>query len=205
MVAPCDLASLSSLQRLMFNRDALSTAYWLLIDGICPGWLVPGNMGVHTFVKTALPPSIPHHTDLAAPWVSKGMPCHRTFALTASSFHLLLPLSTYFLAEVLGSLPPFMSLFKYYLLRQNFSDHSLLGDGTCPNASSLSHSTFPHNTYHHLHKLYKCICLFMSWSLHLNVTTTRGRGNVQLFSIAKFYPQGLEWWLVCRKPSTNTC
>lgn len=103
MVAPCDLASLSSLQRLMFNRDALSTAYWLLIDGICPGWLVPANMGVHTFVKTALPPSIPHHTDLAAPWVSKGIPCHRTFALTASSFYLLLPPSTYcFLLPLLG-------------------------------------------------------------------------------------------------------
>lgn len=149
MVALCDLASLSSLQRLMFNRDALSTAYWLLIDGICPGWLVPGNMGGYTLLwKLHCLHLFP--TTLILLLLGSPKAC-----LATGPLHLLLPPSTYFLAEVLGSLPPFMFLFKYYLLRQTFSDHSLLGDSTCPNASSLSHSTFPHNTYHHLHKLYK--------------------------------------------------
>jgi len=45
-------------------------------------------------------PSLPHHTDPAAPWTLKAYHAHAT-----GPMHFLLLPYTYFLAEILGSLP----------------------------------------------------------------------------------------------------
>lgn len=101
------LAPICSLISLSTKADAqqrhTGAAYWLLIDSICSGWLVPAILGCYILWKL-LSPSVLHHTDLVAPWAPKA-------CCASGPLHLLLLLCMHFLAEMLVlhviSLAPF--------------------------------------------------------------------------------------------------
>lgn len=74
--------------------------------------------------------------------------------LATGPLYLLLSPSTYLLAEMLGSLHSWLCWNIISSDRLSLTTHSW-EIVPAPNAFSLPHSTFPHNAYHHLHKLHK--------------------------------------------------
>lgn len=114
---------------------------------------------VYNFARTALSPSLPRHAGLAAPWTSKARHA-------VGPMHLLLLPYTYFLAEMLSSLPhsTHVSVQITSLQTDRLTTH-YWETVRAPNTLSLPCSTFPHKTYHPSHKLYKYTYLpFALWS-----------------------------------------
>lgn len=124
---------------------------------------------VYNFARTALSPSLPRHAGLAAPWTSKARHA-------MGPMHLLLLPYTYFLAEMLSSLPHLHScLCPNIVSSDRPPDHSLLGDGTCPKHFVLTLFYF---SSQHIPSLPQTLQTHVFAFCTVVVTTTRSTGIV---------------------------
>lgn len=175
----------------------------MLIDGICSGWLVPAIWGYKILWK--LPCLLLFPTTLILLLLGHWrhtMPMPQ--GLCTSCFFLTLTSWQKFLAPFLT---PFISLFKYYLLRQTVSDHSLLGDSTCAKHFLLTLFYFSLQYIPSLPQtLQTYVFAFFHYGPSIRMWQPQGVQVLSMLNkhsylvIGEFNPQDLEPWLYAESP-----